>query len=394
MKNVDLAIVGGGLLGLFSAWHALKAGKTVAVFEAGNRASGASVRNFGQIVPSGQSLAGWRQLGIRSLELYRELDAIEPLPIAHTGSRYIASDDQELQLLEEMAQLDRDMGYASRLDGATATCAAQAGLCDQYAMGSLFYPGEITADSPRLLPAILAILQGDSRFTYLPNSPVLDVEPSPGRQRVRAAGDIKLDAKQVLVCCGHRLNGLFADAFAKVELRISRLQMMETQPLAQRPVVGNVLSGLSIRRYSAFAACPSHKALSLDAARQPLVDAGIHLLFTQRPGGELVIGDSHHYYSAAEVDSAEYHVDMQVNEMILGEARKILAIDEWPLAKIWNGYYCETADGGALTETVCEGVHLLTGIGGKGMSTGPGLAEQVIETILAERSLAELRLAN
>src|SRR5580700_8446238 len=57
----DLAVVGGGVVGLAHAYVAARAGKRVAVVERDARANGASVRNFGFITVTGQERGeSWR----------------------------------------------------------------------------------------------------------------------------------------------------------------------------------------------------------------------------------------------------------------------------------------------------------------------------------------------
>src|SRR5689334_12182868 len=50
-ERVDVAIVGGGLTGLWTAYHLATQGTRVAVLEARQIGSGASGRAFGQLVP-------------------------------------------------------------------------------------------------------------------------------------------------------------------------------------------------------------------------------------------------------------------------------------------------------------------------------------------------------
>ncbi|MEY3412491.1 MAG: hypothetical protein RIQ70_1179, partial [Bacteroidota bacterium] len=54
-------MVGGGIIGTFCAYHALKKGKSVLLLEKDSQPHEASIRNFGQIIPSGQSLDKWFQ---------------------------------------------------------------------------------------------------------------------------------------------------------------------------------------------------------------------------------------------------------------------------------------------------------------------------------------------
>ena len=84
MTNYDLIIVGAGTLGTFHAYHAAKRGKRVLLLEKDSRPVGSTVRNFGQVVPSG--LAGrWFDYGRRSLEIYREIQAQTDIEITRIG---------------------------------------------------------------------------------------------------------------------------------------------------------------------------------------------------------------------------------------------------------------------------------------------------------------------
>jgi glycine/D-amino acid oxidase-like deaminating enzyme len=118
MKKYDLIVIGGGVIGTFSAYHALKKGKTVLLLEKDSQPFEASFRNFGQAVPSGQSFNKWFDYGRKSLQIYKDLQSETNISLVPNGSWYLASDDQELTLLEEIQKLFDERGYSNKLHSA------------------------------------------------------------------------------------------------------------------------------------------------------------------------------------------------------------------------------------------------------------------------------------
>ena len=98
-KKYDLIIIGGGIIGTFCAYHALRKKKSVLLIEKDEVPFEASFRNFGQAVPSGQSLNKWFDYGRKSLQIYKELQEITDISLVKNGSWYLASDDQEMGLV-------------------------------------------------------------------------------------------------------------------------------------------------------------------------------------------------------------------------------------------------------------------------------------------------------
>jgi glycine/D-amino acid oxidase-like deaminating enzyme len=138
---------------------------------------------------------------------------------------------------------------------------------------------------------------------------------------------------------------------------------------------------LSIRRYDAFKSCAAYRLLNPEDVTADLRKWGIHLLFKQAVDGSIIIGDSHEYTDVAGKEEPNINVEEQVNELILNEARQILNLPDWRIRRYWNGYYAQSKTKAIFEQVIDQKIHLITGIGGKGMTTAAGFAKQSIEKI-------------
>lgn len=96
--SYDLIVIGGGILGTFHSYHALKAGKKVLQPEKDNFPVGATVRNFDQVIPSGMT-GEWFNYGLPSVEIYQEIQREFDISVRKNGSLYIASDPEEQTII-------------------------------------------------------------------------------------------------------------------------------------------------------------------------------------------------------------------------------------------------------------------------------------------------------
>ena len=163
--RADVAVVGGGILGLAHAYHAAKAGRSVVLFERSPRAMGASIRNFGMVWPVGQPAGHMHQMAMDSRATWLEVIAAAKLPHYPTGSLHVVYRDDESTVAQEFAALAPAQGFdvtwltpRQVLDRSPAVVAE--GL-----LGGLWSPTEVVVD-PRVtlwnLPAYLAEQLGDT----------------------------------------------------------------------------------------------------------------------------------------------------------------------------------------------------------------------------------------
>ena len=99
--DYDVAIIGGGIVGLAQAWMAARRGYKVAVFEKTSIAQGATVRNFGMIWPIGQPAGELYEVAKRSREFWLELADADVLDVETCGSIHLAHKEDEMQVLQE-----------------------------------------------------------------------------------------------------------------------------------------------------------------------------------------------------------------------------------------------------------------------------------------------------
>jgi glycine/D-amino acid oxidase-like deaminating enzyme len=97
----------------------------------------------------------------------------------------------------------------------------------------------------------------------------------------------------------------------------------------------------------------------------------------QDPDGSFVVGDSHEY---GDGDLGEI-LDARVEALILSEARKLIKLTSWEVAQRWHGVYGMPRNGELYRATIDAVVHVVTGICGKGMTTGPAVARETIDAL-------------
>ncbi|PHN01226.1 TIGR03364 family FAD-dependent oxidoreductase [Flavilitoribacter nigricans] len=382
MNTYDLAIVGGGMLGVAHAYHALRAGKRVAILEKDQQPCSATVRNFGQIVPSGMD-AKWQAYGRRSLEIYRDLQRQTDITVVPHGSIYVASDDEEMTLLEELAGINRDNDYTSQLLSRTECLERYPGLRADYVQGGLFFTQELTVDPRQAIHRIIAWLRERYELAYFPGTLVTAIE-NRGADRVLLNNrGVPIAAAKVLVCSGSDFQTLFPETFRRSSLQSVKLQMLLTKAQSSLKINGSVLTGWTIRRYESFHECPSFARIKAgEDANAYHRQWGIHILFKQAADGRVILGDSHEYWDAGSDEPVDFQIDDEMNEFMIRAAREIYQLETYAIDKTWIGIYSQCKDRDIFEMEVMPDVHIVTGIGGKGMTGSFGYAEQHIATLL------------
>ena len=104
MRDYDLAIVGGGILGLAHALAASRLGLRVVVVERDQRAVGASIRNFGFITVTGQQQGECWRRAMRARDVWDEVAPLAGIEVLHRGLAVVARRPEAATVLEAFAR--------------------------------------------------------------------------------------------------------------------------------------------------------------------------------------------------------------------------------------------------------------------------------------------------
>ncbi|MEK6512436.1 TIGR03364 family FAD-dependent oxidoreductase [Myroides odoratimimus] len=377
----DLIVVGGGVLGTFHAFHAAQKGLRVLVVEKDKQPVSATVRNFGQVVPSGMDTK-WQNYGRESLQIYKEIQSVFDISVRNNGSIYLASDKDELTLLEELNKINQSNSYESILLTKQECLSRYPGVKESYVMGGLFFPDEVTVEPRTMIYRLHQYMQEtlEVDFSYL--TPVVNCEEDNNGVLVTTASGEKKIAAKVIICCGSEFKTLFPKVFAQSDMQVTKLQMMQTVAQPNYELKGSILTGWSIRRYEAFYECPSFAKIKASEPIDSLQKKwGVHILFKQAADGSVILGDSHEYADVQDIDKLGFDIKQEINDFMIKEAKKIVDLPTYKIRDSWAGVYSQCKNTDIFNTTIGQNIHIITGIGGKGMTGSAGYSKQVINGI-------------
>lgn len=257
-NKYDLIVVGGGILGTFHAYHALLKGLRVLQLEKDNYPVSSTVRNFGQVVPSG--MAGrWFDYGVRGLEIYKSIQNEMDISVRNNGSMYIASDPDEVQMLHELSAHYQLVDYEHELWSKEQVLQAYPMMHASYVKEAIIFKQEVSVEPDLMIHRLHHYMQSKfDQYTLKYNKTVIACEDTADIVNVTSSDNEVFYTDKVIICNGYEFKILYRSLFENSGLKISKLQMMRTKPLKSMHLPGNILTGLTIRRYESFEAyCPS-----------------------------------------------------------------------------------------------------------------------------------------
>ena len=397
-KEVDVVIIGGGVIGISTAWYLLKRGHSVLVCEKGRIAGEQSSRNWGWIRVTGrdpdevpiaiESLSRWKEI---DQEISEEMGFLE-----NQGVLALSESERELEDLSDWADLaktyDLDTRMLSHKEISSLIPAASGDW-----KGGIITPSDARAEPFRAVPAIARAVQALGGLIR-ENCAVRTIESQAGQISavVTEAGLVKTNS---VLCAAGGWSSLFLSNFG-----ISLPQLVVQGTVARTDKAPSIYDGAAglqdvfLRRrqdggYTVATGMTSHiigvssfrnlfKFLpSLKSASDIRVKLGIDPTQQSLPkkkwtGDQTSLFEKHRVLNPVPEDAA-------IRKMRKNFDKRLPALAGTKFVQSWSGMIDATPDVVPVMDQVSDmpGLFLATGFSGHGFGIGPGAGRVMADLI-------------
>jgi len=351
MSSVDVAIVGGGIVGAACALEAARSGLRVVVIENGVIGGGATAAGMGHIVVMDDSEAQFA-LTNYSQQLWQQIVPELPRDVEYEecGTLWIAADDEEIEEVRRKVDFYQQRGVAVEILNASALAAAEPNLRTGLA-GGLLVPGDGVVYPPCA-----------ARY-FLEQAQLLGAQLLLGRSAVALSNEgIKLS------------DGAFISAGTTVNAMGSLAPMLSPGIDVQKRK-GHLLI---TDRYPGFV---RHQLVELGYLKSAHSLSSDSVAFNAQPRktGQVLIGSSRQY----GVDDPNVEATM-LSRMLARAEEYMPGITQLSTVRTWTGFRAATPDKLPLIGP-CPGydrLYLATGHEGLGITTSMGTAKLLVDQLL------------
>ncbi len=398
--SVDVAIIGGGIAGICTAWFLAKEGVSVLVCEKGRIAGEQSSRNWGWVRQQGRDAAEL-PIMMDSINLWEEINAEigDDIGFTRQGILYLARNDAELQEMEKwldvanLHQLDSRMLSSDQI-------AKQIKDHPEKWKGALCTPSDARAEPFTAVPAIARALQRQGVLVR-ENCAVRSIDMEAGNVSgiVTEQGLVKA---QSVVCAGGAWSSVFmGNLGVKLPQLTVRATVARTEPSAD-VFAGNAAGGgiaFRRRRDGGYTIAPgginehfisgdsfryffNFLPVLKESTRTVQLKLGVDILsrlFPTRRWKE----DEVSPFEKTRVLNPEPSADA-VKRMRRGLIKYLPSLGEVPFAETWAGMIDVTPDVVPVMDEVAAypGLFLSTGFSGHGFGIGPGAGRVMANMVM------------
>ncbi len=375
MPHKSAIVIGAGIVGLAMARTLAERGYQVTVFERNEKAVGASIRNFGMLWPIGQPNGKLYERALRSKSIWKQVCSEAGLWYEERGSLHLAYNELEAAVLKEFAEANK--GHRPvRVLNASETIAASEAVNPANLLTALQSDDEMIIESRVAIERLPGYLTAKYGVKFYFNTAVTSIDHP---RVVSGAGTFSAD--EIFICSGSDFETLYPHVFSESGFTKCKLQMMRLNAQPRQWRIGPALcGGLSLIHYKSFQSAASLPKLH-EHYRQTMpayLQWGIHVMVSQNAEGELTIGDSHEYGLVHDPFDKQ-----KINGLIVDYLKQFAQFKDWKMVQSWHGIYPKLTTGQTdFVYSPQQGVTIVNGLGGAGMTLSFGLAEEVCERLI------------
>ena len=397
--HADVVVIGGGIVGVFTAYYLARRGVSVAVLEKGRIGAEQSSRNWGWCRQQNRD-ARELPMATKSLELWEQFaaDTGEDTGFRRCGLFYLSNDEAELSRWAAWRDFAKTAGVTTHmLSGAEATDRGRA--TGRNWKGGVFSPSDGTADPGKAAPAVAAALMklGGSVHQQCA-ARGLELEGGRVSGVVTEAGTIK--TRTVVYAGGAWASSFCLQLGIRFPVATVRQSIVRVAPVQQRLPDTLHTTGVSLTRRS-------DGSYTLAISGRGRVDPTPQLLrfapqfvpmFAKRwrnvfPGGLEGLRSGHESLARWPLDAPtpmervrvlDPRPDATAVKQTYRRAVELLpALAEGGIANAWAGYVDSTPDGVPAIGEVQQvpGFVLASGFSGHGFGIGPGAGHLVADLV-------------
>jgi FAD dependent oxidoreductase TIGR03364 len=256
MSIPSAIVIGAGIVGLATARALAMRGYEVTVFERNERAVGASIRNFGMVWPIGQPNGPLFERAMLSRSIWKQ--TCEDAGIWHdeVGSLHIAYHDDELEVMEQYADMNKGYRDCALLSPQQTLEKSQA-VNPHGLKGALWSSAEMIVEARVAIGKVAEHLAERYNMKFYWNTAITHVQ-----QNTVSSGTRSWQADEIFVCSGADFETLYPELFSSFGITKCKLQMMRLAAQPEDWRIGPALCGsLSMVHYPGFHSAPALPAL-------------------------------------------------------------------------------------------------------------------------------------
>ncbi|PJF35199.1 MAG: hypothetical protein CUN49_11770 [Candidatus Thermofonsia Clade 1 bacterium] len=353
LREVDVLVIGAGVIGCTAAYFLRQAGREVVITEARDLALGASGRNAGFMITGldvyyHQAIAHYGHaaakelwaLSARTVRTWREFAKRGDVPLRECGVLLLAESAAEAADLEQAAR-------ALEADGIPIEFHSRDPLKRGY-HAAIFQPFDGMVQPVALAQAIFA----QSGATLIANNEVYAIKQLAPERVLVESRLYRFQARKVLLCT-NAYSALLEPYFSG-KVVPTRGQVLVTAPLRH--------TALETCGYSNYG----------------------YMYFRQTFDGRLLLGGARHLFKVQEQPTYEDRVTEPVQAALEAYLRQYFPEVEVPIERRWAGIMGFSADGLPLVGCLPEkpDVGFAVGFTGHGLSLGAAAAERAVDHLL------------